>query len=123
MTEFWVQQPTILFKKQGLLKLWPYENMSFNEKLNATSRFVILITLLGYAILANYTILLMGVILLLIVVIIHQLYKRNIKENMKMIGFELEDNEIQSNNPMLNVLLTDYVDNPDKKLLQLFPRP
>ena len=77
MTEFWVQQPTILFKKQELLKLWPYENMSFNEKLNATSRFVILITLLGYAILANYTILLMGVILLLIVVIIHQLYKKS----------------------------------------------
>jgi hypothetical protein len=120
MTEFWVQQPTILFKKQELLKLWPYENMSFNEKLNATSRFVILITLLGYAILANYTILLMGVILLLIVVIIHQLYKKKVKESMNMGGFELDQNEIQSNNPMSNILLTDYVDNPDKKAAPMF---
>ena len=32
--------------------------MTFNEKLNATTRFIILITLVGYAILGNYTIML-----------------------------------------------------------------
>ena len=58
MTEFWLKHPQVLFKKENIHKLWPYDCMTFNEKLNATTRFIILITLVGYAILGNYTIML-----------------------------------------------------------------
>ena len=42
---FWFQHPNVLFKE---FELWPKENMMFNEKLNAISRLVILLTIIGF---------------------------------------------------------------------------
>jgi hypothetical protein len=91
--------------------------MSIEEQLNATTRFVILVSLLGFMLLNNYLIILLGIILVLLIAV---LYKYNVKE-----GFEPLDNHekayasvkesISSNNPLNNVLMTDYVDNVNKK--------
>lgn len=38
-TKFWLNNPKILFHKDKLLDVWPYSHMTYNEKMNATSRF------------------------------------------------------------------------------------
>jgi len=115
MVEFWIYEPTLLFNKSHILEIWPYENMDFNKKLNAVTRFVILISLLGYAILANYTILLMGLIFVLGIIFIHTMYHKNIKETMANIeNDDATTEEPTENNPMTNVLMTDYVDKPQR---------
>ena len=48
---FWFNDPTILMKNDKILQLWPKDSMSYNEKLNAISRLVILLTTLGLVIL------------------------------------------------------------------------
>jgi hypothetical protein len=36
-TPFWLNEPTILFNKKYITSVWPSENMSSSEKLNAIS--------------------------------------------------------------------------------------
>ena len=45
---FWLNDPSILFKKDQINYLWPKENMSKNDKLNAITRLVILLSILGF---------------------------------------------------------------------------
>ena len=45
---FWIKDPTILFNQKYITQLWPYPDLSYEEKLNAITRFVILITILGH---------------------------------------------------------------------------
>ena len=44
---FWTSNPGILVNKDSLLDLWPTANMDQNSKLNAISRLIILLTVVG----------------------------------------------------------------------------
>ena len=43
---FWATNPNILFDSQYLLEFFPVENMTYNQKLNAITRTVIILALL-----------------------------------------------------------------------------
>ena len=43
---FWINDPNILLKKDKITEVWPVSRMSFNEKLNAITRLVIIFTFL-----------------------------------------------------------------------------
>ena len=47
-TPFWINNPTILFTKDQLLELWPTQQMTFESKLNAISRIIIAMSLVGF---------------------------------------------------------------------------
>ena len=49
---FWFQHPKVLIKD---FELWPSEDMVFNRKLNAMSRLVILLTVLGFWVYSKLT--------------------------------------------------------------------
>lgn len=110
---FWLQDFTILFKKNKIFEIWPYKNMSFYEQLNATTRFVILVSLLGYMLLNNYIILLLGVLLIMLIIMMYIFNKKN-KESFHQRNSVNDFNHQSSNNPLKNVLLTDYEDNVNK---------
>jgi hypothetical protein len=69
-TPFWLNEPTILFNKKYISSVWPSENMSSVEKLNAISRFVIVASLLGYLITLNLKIILIAVVTLAVIAIL-----------------------------------------------------
>lgn len=69
-TPFWLNEPTILFNKKYIGSVWPSENMSSVEKLNAISRFVIVASLLGYLITLNLKIILIAVVTLAVIAIL-----------------------------------------------------
>jgi len=108
---FWVNEPTILFNQKYITQLWPYSYLTYEEKLNAITRFVILITILGYMLLNRFIIIILGLIVIGSIVL---LYKK--KEGMFFPYYGVEDQkEIEQNNPFGNVLMTDYKYNPNKK--------
>ena len=47
-TNFWTSDPGILVNKDSLLDLWPTAKMDQNSKLNAISRLIILLTVVGF---------------------------------------------------------------------------
>jgi hypothetical protein len=108
---FWVNEPTILFNKKYITQIWPYSYLTYDEKLNAITRFIILITLLGYVLLNRVIIVVLGLIVVGIIVL---LYKK--KEGLLFPYYGVNDQQdIEQNNPFGNVLMTDYKFNPNKK--------
>jgi len=125
---FWLDYPLILFKKDQILQLWPSTNLTIERKLNALTRLIILLTLLGYAFTKRLEFFVISLLTILGITLLYK--KRQIKNkvvreafskkgktDIKSDFFNIEsDNYTQPtpNNPLGNVLLTDYIDNPKR---------
>ena len=136
---FWFNDPTILFNKENILQVWPTQQMTFEAKLNAISRIVIVMSLLGFIFTRNWNLIIIGIITLAIILTLYKLRKQNIV--YKKEGFSVNpsmqpsalspksmttnpvtlESVLRSNfhpttkkNPFGNVLLTDIGDNPNR---------
>ena len=113
---FWFQHPEVLVKN---FDLWPLAHMSFNNKLNAISRLVILLSVIGFAYTKNTRILIAGVTTLGVIIFLHQ-QRKQLMDNEKREGFTLQDlvpNQYynsNSKNPLGNVLLPEIQDDPKR---------
>jgi hypothetical protein len=144
-TPFWTNEPTILLNNQHISQIWPLTNMSYEEKLNAISRLVILLTILGFIATMSKNILFIGIITLFIIFGIHKIQGQKQKVTKEMFqnkdkdkegfgGIDLERQEgriitpdtlksylksdfepTTKKNPLGNVLLTEIMDNPTRK--------
>jgi len=143
--QFWTNEPTILFNKEYIFELWPTTNMCYEQKLNAISRLIILITILGYILTMSQRVLVIGFITLIGIFILFNMRKQKITKDIINEGFlnSIEvnkDSEFDKNNnssyinpvtldnvlksefkegtkknPFSNVLLTQINDEPDRK--------
>ena len=133
-TNIWFKHPLVLFKKGHINQIWPRENMNKNEKINAISRLVIILTILGFLVSHTYNFLLTGVITLGVIAILYYTreYKNehddnnmgNAKQN-PIEGFtnaqvykSLKNNFTNptNKNPLMNVLLPEIQDEPKRKM-------
>lgn len=138
-TPFWSNEPTILFNKEQILQLWPTQQMTFEAKLNAISRILIIMTILGFLFTRNINLLIIGMLTLAIIFTLYRLRKQKIVSSLlKKEGFSVNpslasssapmttnpvtlETVLRSNfhpttkkNPMGNVLLTDIMDTPNR---------
>ena len=122
--QFWLSDPTILLNKQHILELWPNRNMDKNDKLNAISRLIILLTIVGFLYTRELKMLITGFITLVVIVLVNKIQSKPIKKVVTTEAFTdgniyelVKDNfsEPVKNNPLMNVMLTDIHDNPEKK--------
>jgi hypothetical protein len=136
---FWTENPNVLFQQQSILEFFPVDSMTYEQKLNAVSRTVILLTIISLIINPTIRILMVGAVTLGAVFIMYYFHE---KERKKVAGKKLDkkgsvegfegaglayftDNKIpvptdlftspDSSNPFSNVLVTDYDYNPNKK--------
>jgi len=141
-TPFWSNDPTILFNKENILQLWPTQQMTFEAKLNAISRIIIVMSLLGFLFTRNINILVIGIVTLAIIFTLYRLRKQKLVSSLiKKEGFSVNSsmqpsavsqNQMTTNpvtletllrsnfhpttkkNPFGNVLLTDIMDTPNR---------
>lgn len=124
---FWLNDPLILLDKNKMLNLIPNKNETIDEKLNAITRTIILISLLGYAFTQSPKIL-SSLFVSLIVIIMYYKYKSTMKTKKQITlmneGFSNPEfyNTIKSefttptkNNPMMNVMLPEIHKKPIRK--------
>jgi len=130
----WFDDPTILFNKNYIFELWPTMDMCYEQKINAISRLVILITILGYILTTSQKIVAVGVLTLVVVYILFKTRKQKITNEMLNEGFTSQSTvdvtgdpvpldailktdfkQGTKKNPFSNVLLTQIVDDPDRK--------
>jgi hypothetical protein len=141
-TQFWTNEPTILFNKEYMLDLWPSSNMNYEQKLNAITRLIILVSILGYILTMSTRIIFVGIITLVIIFVLFKMKKQKLTKEMLDEGFTVQGNEITGmfdkslsttnpitlesvlksefkegtkRNPFSNVLLTEIMDEPDRK--------
>lgn len=118
-SQFWFYNPKVLFEKNNILELWPNNNMNLNEKLNSITRLIIVLSLLGYLITKNINMIITGILTILSIIILH--YFQNNKKNKESFDnlniFQNNGNytEPTKKNPMMNVLLPEINDNPNRK--------
>ena len=123
---FWLDRPSILLNKKKIMEVWPQSKYSLAAKLNAITRLVIILTLLGYLFTRNIKIIVTGIITLVIIVILYKSKKQKQKINRKMLkeGFTNSDlyKQVKSSfveptkqNPLMNVLLPEIQYNPTRK--------
>ena len=136
-TPFWFNDPIILFNKESILEIWPTQQMTFESKLNAISRLVIFMSLLGFIFTRNFKLIIIGIVTLAIIFTLYKLRKQSIVKFKE--GFSVnpsiqpsaapmttnpvtlesvlrsEFHPTTKKNPFGNVLLTDIGDDPNRK--------
>jgi hypothetical protein len=137
--QFWTNDPTILLKKEYIFELWPTPNMCYNQKLNAITRLVAILTILGFAITMSVKILFVGVATIAAIFALYKMQKPKVTAQMLAEGFSNQStmSDLYSDtttnpatlesvlktefkmgnkkNPFSNVLLTDIADDPQRK--------
>jgi hypothetical protein len=137
---FWINEPSILFNKDYILQLWPSSKMSYEEKLNTISRLVIILSILGFLLTMNKSILLIGVLTLIVIFAMYKIRKQKVTKDMLdgskegFSGIDVKNQQetiinpdtlknylksefmpVNKKNPLGNVLLTEIMDNPTRK--------
>jgi len=137
---FFTENPNVLFQQKYIFEFFPVDEMTYEQKLNAVSRTVILLTLISFIFTQNIRTLLVCAITLGAVFVMYYYHeKERVKIESKKIldtqslkeGFDgpglayyIENNipvptdlfdKPDSSNPFSNVLITDYDYNPNKK--------
>jgi hypothetical protein len=140
--QFWSNNPTVLFNKEYIFDLWPTPSMCYEQKLNAISRLIILLTILGYILTTSKRVLVIGALTLLCIFVLYNMRKQKLTKNM-LENFEVQGNEVtglfndksksfvnpvtldavlrtefkegNKKNPFSNVLLTQINDEPERK--------
>lgn len=140
--QFWTNDPTVLFNKEYIIELWPTTNMCYEQKLNAITRLIILITILGYILTMSQRILVIGFLTLAVIFVLFKMRKQKLTSEMVKEGFLVEGPspgifkqktkpitnpvtletvlndeflEGTKKNPFSNVLLTQINDDPERK--------
>jgi len=141
--QFWSNEPTILLNKEYIFELWPTTNMCYEQKLNAISRLIILLTILGYILTMSQRVLVIGLLTLVVIFVLFKMKKQKVTKEMLNEGFNVKGNEVtgmfdkksdyyvnpqtldsvlksefkegNKKNPFSNVLLTQIGDEPDRK--------
>uniref|UniRef100_A0A6C0BKH1 Minor capsid protein P9 transmembrane helices domain-containing protein n=1 Tax=viral metagenome TaxID=1070528 RepID=A0A6C0BKH1_9ZZZZ len=130
---FWGDQISILWNGDRAIEFFPTQDMNDVEKLNALTRFFMYLSLVLLVIYRNYKVLFIGIVAAAIIYLIqyNQLLKHaetreqfdgEVKKEFGLkedVPIKVNDNgdvcQLPTpNNPFMNVLLTDYTDNPNR---------
>ena len=140
--QFWINEPTVLFNKEYIFELWPTANMCYEQKLNAISRLIILLTILGYILTMSKKIIAVGILTLVVIFVLYSMRKKKVSSD-RLEGFDVQGNDVTGmfdnkpksfvnpvtldtvlrtefkegtkKNPFSNVLLTQINDEPERK--------
>ena len=141
---FWSNDFSVLLNKDYIFELWPTSSMCYEQKLNAITRLIILITILGYVSTSSIRILVIGIITIVVIFALFQMKKQKVTKEMLQEGFVVEGDKVydleyknpnnritnpetlesvlktdfkegNKKNPFSNVLLTQINDEPNRK--------
>jgi hypothetical protein len=133
---FWSEDPNVLLRQNCVFEFFPTESMTYEQKLNAITRLVILLTMVGFALTKNIRLLIVSVITIGSIYLLHTYQLREkekkeyqksslaegfsgvVKETLHQNGENLHSgifDQPTAENPFSNVLMTDYDYNPHKK--------
>lgn len=127
----WINKPTILLHKDYILELWPFENLSHTQKVNAITRMIIILAMIGLIVTNSYYIVIVALMALLVILFLSKTKEETTNTNKSNVETFVNNTYVNPKtnkialksdfekgtklNPFGNVLLTDINDNPEKK--------
>lgn len=127
MSDFWLYDISVLLNKEYLLEIWPMQHYHLERKLNASTRLILFLTIIGYIVTKSLKILMSSIVTIIVIIV---LYKTKKKEPKPIESFEnhnkykLEGKNVNESNftmpteknPLMNVLVDEYKYNTDRKM-------
>ena len=111
---FWGDNPNILLKTPS--ELFPVENMSYNQSLNAITRLVVLITILLFFVFRKWTLIFISLVTLASIWALHQYHMGHFeKKGNKKVSFK-DDNDDSNGDSSKEGFISKYK-NPTKELM------
>jgi len=113
MTISWFDKPSELFRADRITSFWPTNKQSANERINSSTRFVLYCTCVLYLINRDLRVIMMG---MLAIAVLFIAYKAGVIKDPSVSAPNGNDTcqKPTRDNPLGNVLLTDYTDNPNR---------
>jgi hypothetical protein len=118
MTGCWFDKPSELFRSDKITSFWPTNKQSANERINSSTRFVLYTACVLYLINRDIRVIVLAI---LAIGILFLLYKsgsvKDVGVSPPLINTTVAASDCQrptSDNPLGNVLLSDYTDNPNR---------
>ena len=124
--EFWANDPNVLIDKDTVFEIWPKESMTRERKINAISRLVLYLTLLGVLISQSVKVLITGIVTLVILVVtyfglnrksnaaLEKSLKEGFSDEALYEKFRHNYTNPTTQNPVMNVLVPEIQDNPQR---------
>ena len=117
----WTQDLKILFRKERLVEFWPTNKYTLNENVNAVSKFCIYAGIVIGFMRDDYSFITGAILICLLLALFVKPYiehtNPHVVRSTRPELFQTTSTKCQrpsKNNPFANVLVTDYIDNPDK---------
>jgi hypothetical protein len=125
----WFKDPAVLFEKDELMDFWPTAKQNVNQRINSTTRFVVYISLLLFFIQRDVRVLVLAAVA---IGALFAFYKADMvaetaarpvrSTDRASPGFMRSVHQAPTlDNPMGNVLMTDYRDHPDRPPAAFYP--
>tara|TARA_Y100000590_G_scaffold380385_1_gene448685 strand:- start:486 stop:1106 length:621 start_codon:yes stop_codon:yes gene_type:complete len=123
MVKFWLNNPYELLNKQNISHLIPQNKDTLEEKLNAMTRLILLLTILGYIITKSIKIVLSGIVSLVLIAILYKSKEKNHVEGFNASKIKKDKTKLNKSkytmptkkNPLMNVLLPEIQDDPTRE--------
>jgi hypothetical protein len=132
--DFWLSNPLILLEKEYISEIFPKKEYSLERKMNALTRIIVILSILGYLMTRSIKLLITSITTLIIIVLLYRTQKdKKIKITKEKLDelksgqegftnpavYELTKKEFtvpSESNPLMNVSLNEYVDNPNRNI-------
>jgi len=133
---FWSNNPNILFQREYSMEFFPIDTMTYEQKLNAITRTILVLTVIGLIVSQSPRILIVSVITLAAIFFLYYYHQKEKDKDASKRALDTENFENptmdylseqnikippdlfappDSSNPFSNVLISDYEYNPEKK--------
>ena len=74
-TSFWLDNPNVLLNKNHLTEIWPQDNFDLARKLNAITRLILILAILGFLFTKSSYIIVSAAVSIVVLVMIHKYLK------------------------------------------------
>ena len=125
-SSFWLENPNVLLNKNYLTEIWPQDNFDLDRKLNAITRLILILAILGFLFTKSSYIIVSAAVSIIVLVMIHKSKSASKLEGMKNLDVKINKEDFEEllneeftmptkKNPFMNVLMNEYADNPKRK--------
>jgi hypothetical protein len=102
--DVWVNNPTVLLDKNTIFEIWPTQQMCYERKINAMSRLIIILTILGFILTRSMKIVVVGFITLIVIYLFYyqNWYKYN-KRSKEAFGSSSDSESPSEYTPIVTI--------------------
>jgi len=119
--DVWVNNPTVLLDKNTLFEIWPTQQMCYERKINAMSRLIIILTILGFILTRSVKILIVGLITLIVIYLFY--YQNWYKNNKEAFNSGIDSESSSEYVPIVNVNTSEKILNPNTTSISINELP